>query len=117
MEYIVLALVILMLVILMLAIQFVVNKRLKEIEKDLLKNNTVLMFLLKIEEHNNMLYLYNMGTDMFVSQGKSLHELSQNVYEYKKINLAMVNYNKNLFYFMNGKVYKFVDKEMVEVTA
>jgi hypothetical protein len=114
MEYIGVLLVI-VLVILLLTIRFVVNKRLKEIEKDLLKNNTVLMFLLKIEEHNNMLYLYNTGTDMFVSQGKSLHELSKNVYEYKKIELAMVSYNKNLLYFLNGKVYKFVDKEMIEV--
>lgn len=75
----------------------------------------IVMLLLRTEHHNGLLYLYNQGTNLFITQGSTLHELATNMLNYRKIRMAMVSHENKLFYFVEGKVYMFKDEQMVEV--
>ena len=58
------------------------------------------------EKLENSILLYNKDTGDFVSQGCSIEELAQRVYEFDKIKFAIVNHNDRQFWFVEGKVHK-----------
>ncbi len=68
-----------------------------------------LVYKLMVEEHGELLYLFDKDTDEFICQGSSVQELAKLALERKKINLAAVLHGE--------KVFKFKDGESTEVTA
>ncbi len=68
-----------------------------------------LVYKLMVEEHGELLYLFDKETDEFICQGSSVQELAKLALERKKINLAAVLHGE--------KVFKFKDGESTEVTA
>lgn len=56
------------------------------------------------EPHENTILLYDKLTNKFICQGVSLEDLASKVVEYKHITLAAVSHNKEVFWFINGKV-------------
>lgn len=58
------------------------------------------------EAVNNSIMLYNKETKQFVSQATSLEELAKNLMEHNKINLAVVNHDNEMLWFVEGKIKK-----------
>lgn len=72
-------------------------------------NPEKLVYKLMVENHGDLLYLFDKETDEFICQGSSVQELAKLALERKKINLAAVLHGE--------KVFKFKDGESTEVTA
>ncbi len=68
-----------------------------------------LVYKLMVEQHGDLLYLFDNETDEFICQGSSVQELAKLALERKKINLAAVLHGE--------KIFKFKDGESTEVTA
>lgn len=68
-----------------------------------------LVYKLMVEEHGELLYLFDKDTDEFICQGSSVQELAKLALERKKINLAAVLHGDKVLQFKNG--------ESKEVTA
>lgn len=59
---------------------------------------------LNIEQHGDMLYLFDRTSDVFMTQGRNIDELANNLSKYKQVELAYVKYGDDNFWFVNGKV-------------
>lgn len=55
------------------------------------------------ETHNGIIYAFDTINDNFISQGSSLDEVADIAYKYKKVDLALVTYDNQNFWFINGK--------------
>lgn len=69
------------------------------------KENVTIRYvpMLKTEIHDGQIYLFDIDTDIFISQGNSLEEIALTAYKHKKIDMALVLYNNQYFLFVNGK--------------
>jgi len=67
------------------------------------------VYKLKVEQHGDMLYLFDYEQDEFICQGSSVQELAKHAKEYKNICIAAVLHGE--------KVFKFKDGESTEVLA
>jgi len=56
------------------------------------------------EKHGEMFYVFENGTDTFVTQGATLEEIAKNFYDYKKVNVAYVKHGDQHVWFVNGEV-------------
>lgn len=72
-----------------------------EIEKR--KKSKVNVSKLTVDQHGDILYLYDGENDDFICQGKSLEELAEMAKKYKNIDHAVVEYDKKMFLFNEGK--------------
>lgn len=63
--------------------------------------------LLRIEKHDETLYLYDRVSDDFLCQASTLTDLAKNAKEFKNILLASVIYGEKVFVFMNGTSEEF----------
>jgi uncharacterized protein YhbP (UPF0306 family) len=68
-----------------------------------------IVYKLKVETHDNTLYLFDKDSDEFICQGSSVQELAKLALERKQIALAAVLHDTKVFAFRNG--------ESSEVTA
>lgn len=57
-----------------------------------------------IEQHGDTLYLFEKESDVFVCQGTSKEELVKKLADYKKIYIALVEYNSKFLWFVNGEI-------------
>lgn len=73
------------------------------------KTTTPEVYKLKVEQHGDMLYLFDYEQDEFICQGSSVQELAKRAKEYKNICIAAVLHGE--------KVFKFKDGESTEVLA
>ena len=62
--------------------------------------------MLKIEQHGNVMYSYDVKSNDFVVQGKTFEEIAKNLKEYKGINAAVVACDNKIITILNGKVEK-----------
>lgn len=59
---------------------------------------------LVVEKANNILYLYERGTDNFICQGSTIDELATLAQKYKNVKYAAVMYGEQVYAFVNGTV-------------
>lgn len=67
------------------------------------------VYKLKVEQHGDMLYLFDKESDDFICQGNTIQELCDLAKKYKNVNLAAVLHG--------DKVFKFKDGTSIEVIA
>ncbi len=79
----------------------------QEQEETKSKVDTVLK--LEVEQHGELLYLFDIETDKFICQGSSVQELAKLAKDLKQVNYAAVKHGDKIFAFKNG--------ESTEVTA
>ena len=58
------------------------------------------------EIHNNMIYVFEKGTDTFVCQANTIEELAKKIFKQNQIQLAIVEHNSSVLMFIEGKVKK-----------
>jgi len=58
------------------------------------------------EIHNNMIYVFEKGTDTFVCQGNSIEELAKKIFKQNQIQVAIVEHDSSILMFNEGKVTK-----------
>jgi hypothetical protein len=58
---------------------------------------------LMVEQHGEVLYLFDKETDEFIVQGASVQELAELAMKNKKIDFAAVLFGQKVFRFINGK--------------
>lgn len=61
---------------------------------------------IKTETHGEQIYGFDMLTDNFLGQGKTIEEVAEAAYKFNKIDLAFVQHDGEEFWFMNGKATK-----------
>lgn len=66
--------------------------------------------VLNVEQHGDILYLFEKETDNFMCQGPTLTDLAKNLSEYKNINIALVQHNSRLIWFYNGEIKEHVNE-------
>ena len=66
------------------------------------ENKVDKVYKLKVEQHGDMLYLFDKESDDFICQASSVQELAKLASEYKKINLAAVMHGDKVFAFKDG---------------
>jgi hypothetical protein len=76
-------------------------------EKEVIKTPSVLK--LQVEQHGELLYLFDVDTDNFICQGSSVQELCELAKKQKNVLYAAVKHG--------DKVFAFKDGESTEVTA
>ena len=78
----------------------------KQRQKDSSEEITIVAVIERyyIENHNGIYYMWSFFNDDFVTQGKTIEELSENVLKYHQVKTAFVTYDEKLFMFMNGTV-------------
>ena len=59
-----------------------------------------------IEKSNNVMYLYDFDANTFVCQGNSLDELARLSNKYNNIKYALVEFDKQVVFFVDGVVKK-----------
>lgn len=57
-----------------------------------------------IEQHGDILYLFDKNTNEFMCQGDSVKELASKLLDYKKIKLAYIEHGDKVYNFVNGEV-------------
>lgn len=67
---------------------------------------------LNAETHNDVILLYDSSN--FICQGSTLEELAKKALEYKNIHEAIVIHNKNIVFFIEGKVEKIPKEKLNE---
>ena len=73
----------------------------KEIKKQ--DEDTISVDKLKVEAHGDVLYLFDIDTDTFICQGKTVQELAKVANEFKHIEYAVVKHGTKVFSFENGE--------------
>lgn len=73
-------------------------------DEQLFENETPVVQQLVVEKSNNILYLYESGTNNFVCQGSTLEELATLAQKYNNIKYAAVMIDKEIYAFVNGTV-------------
>lgn len=58
------------------------------------------------EIHNNMIYVFEKGTDTFVCQANTIEELAKKIFKQNQIQFAIVEHNSSVLMFIEGKVKK-----------
>jgi hypothetical protein len=76
----------------------------KEIELEVTNSGKQDVKVFSIENHKNILYLYDVETGTFVCQGKTIEELAENSFKYKNVDIAVASDSVNVFKFKEGKV-------------
>ena len=56
------------------------------------------------EEHNGVMYLYDITTKAFVCQAPTLADLATHLYKHENISLALVVYGEITMWFVEGQV-------------
>jgi hypothetical protein len=56
------------------------------------------------EEHNGVMYLYDITTKAFVCQAPTLAELATHLYKHENISLALVVHGDSTMWFVEGQV-------------
>lgn len=63
--------------------------------------------MIKVEKHNNLLYTYDLKSNDFLVQGTTIDEIAENLFTYKKIDLAVIaNHDQKIFKVVAGKIYE-----------
>lgn len=57
-----------------------------------------------IEQHGDVLYLFNKDTNAFLCQGYNVNELAKRLLDYKKVKIAHIEFGNKIYYFINGEV-------------
>ena len=86
-------------------IYYRIRNKLKEAGIDIEEEEKVLVITVKkyfVEDINEVLYLYEHESEIFIGQGLTLHELAQLAKENSKV--AEVSYNKEVVWFDDGEV-------------
>lgn len=86
-------------------IYYRIRNTLKEAGIDIEEEEKVLVITVKkyfVENINEVLYLYEHESEIFIGQGLTLHELAQLAKENSKV--AEVSYNKEVVWFDDGEV-------------
>lgn len=91
---------------------FTVFKFRREVEKltkdiDFVSKNdtaTPKVVVAETEVHEDVLYLYDKGNDVFLCQGSSLEDLAEKLIDWHKINYACVKHLDSVYWFIDGKV-------------
>ena len=73
----------------------------KELTKSQPPKNAV--YKLVVEQHGDMLYLFDKEKDSFICQGSSVQELAKLAKQYKNIMYAAVLYGDKVFQFKDGE--------------
>jgi hypothetical protein len=79
-----------------------IQKELSKLEKEE-DEPEKLVYKLKVETHNEVLYLFDKDSDEFICQGSSVQELAKLALERKQIKLAAVLHDQKVFSFKNGE--------------
>lgn len=58
---------------------------------------------LNVEQHGDMLYLFDVDTDNFICQGSSVQELAKLAKELKNVSVAAVKHGDKIFAFKDGE--------------
>lgn len=58
---------------------------------------------LNVEQHGDMLYLFDVDTDNFICQGASVQELAKLAKELKNVSVAAVKHGDKIFAFKDGQ--------------
>jgi hypothetical protein len=58
---------------------------------------------LNVEQHGEMLYLFDVDTDNFICQGSSVQELAKLAKELKNVSVAAVKHGDKIFAFKDGQ--------------
>lgn len=74
-----------------------------DIEKESASENPKVPHLI-LEQHGDILYLFEKDSDTFMCQGRTKEELIKNLSEYKNINVAVVEHNSKFLCFINGEI-------------
>ncbi len=80
----------------------------EEIEKSKQEKETKFVKKLVVEQHNDVLYLYDRDSNDFVCQASSIEELAKLSKEYKNVAHAVVLHNNKVFMFINGVCKEYV---------
>jgi hypothetical protein len=78
-------------------------------EQEEKKNKVDSVFKLEVEQHGELLYLFDVETDSFICQGSNVQELAKFAKDLKQVDYAAVKHGDKIFAFKNG--------ESTEVTA
>jgi len=78
-------------------------------EQEEKKNQANLVLKLEVEQHGELLYLFDVESDNFICQGTTVQELAKLAKDLKKVNYAAVKHG--------DKIFAFKDGESIEVTA
>ena len=60
------------------------------------------VYKLQVEQHGELLYLFDAESDKFICQGASVQELAKLALDTKKIEYAAVKHGENVYRFVNG---------------
>lgn len=76
-----------------------------DLEKELVNAETPkkLVYKLAVEQHGEMLYLFDKEEDSFICQGKTVQELATLAKQYNNIMHAAVLYGDKVFQFKDGE--------------
>jgi len=76
-----------------------------DLEKELINAETPKksVFKLAVEQHGDMLYLFDKEEDSFICQGTSVQELAKLAKQHNNIMYAAVLYGEKVFEFKDGK--------------
>lgn len=78
-------------------------------EQEEKKNKADAVLKLEVEQHGELLYLFDVESDNFICQGSTVQELAKLAKDLKKVNYAAVKHG--------DKIFAFKDGESIEVTA
>lgn len=79
------------------------------IEQEEKESKVNLVLKLQVEQHGELLYLFDAESDNFICQGTTVQELAKLAKDLKKVNYAAVKHG--------DKIFAFKDGESIEVTA
>lgn len=60
--------------------------------------------MLTTESCDDTILLYDKNKNNFYCQGSTLEDVAKNLWSYKKIDVAIVNHNDDIFWFVGGKI-------------
>ncbi len=71
-------------------------------EREEQKNQPEKVHKLQVEQHGDLLYLFDKESDSFICQGSSVQELCDLAKKHKNVNLAAVLHGEKVFKFQDG---------------
>lgn len=69
-----------------------------------IKQRVIEIPILVTECHENVILLYNKGTNKFLCQGKTLEDVAHNLWSHEKVSVAIVEHDDKMLWFVDGEV-------------
>jgi hypothetical protein len=74
--------------------------------EEILSQQLKKILTMKTEVHDGVIFAFTVGDDTFIAQGATIEEVADNLYKYRKIDLAFINHEGKEYWVINGKLSK-----------